>query len=293
MYIKIIISLFIALGLISCSSYDDNKLKISTTNWVGYTPLIYAKEKGWLKDLNIELVMASSLAENMNLYDTGNSDTYLGTQHEYKVLAKKYTSLKPIMILDRSNGGDLIMSNTSIKELQNTQKAIDAYLEIDSINYDVLKDFIKSYNLKNKEINYINKEQTQIEFLNAKDINNPTILVTYVPFNLTLEKNGFKKIVSTKESLNIFIIDAMFTKMDVFYKHKKQFIELKKILDKSIKSLEKNPKEFYKQIKPYMNNITYKEFDSMQKDIMWLNKELSPIIKNRLNDMNFPIRDII
>jgi len=292
MYIKIIISLFITITLISCSSYD-NKLKISTTNWIGYTPLIYAKEKGWLKELNIELVMASSLAENMNLYASGNSDAYLGTQHEYNILAKKYDSLKPIMIFDRSNGGDLIMSNTSIKELQNTQKDIDAYLEIDSINYDLLKDFIKSYNLENKTINYINEEQVQIEFLDSKDMKNPTIIVTYVPFNLTLEKNGFSKIISTKESLDIFIVDAMFTKMDILYKHKKQFMELKKVVDKSIENLKQNPKEFYKKVKPYMNNITFNEFQSMQEDIWWLNKELSPIIKNRLNKMNFPSRDII
>ncbi len=71
---KIIILCFsILLLFTSCSSKYDERLKVSTTNWIGYLPLIYAKEKGWLKELNIKLLTVSSLAENMYLYKAGNS----------------------------------------------------------------------------------------------------------------------------------------------------------------------------------------------------------------------------
>ena len=47
--IKVIfLSLLAILFLSSCSNNKKEKLVIVTSNWIGYTPLIYAKEKGYL-----------------------------------------------------------------------------------------------------------------------------------------------------------------------------------------------------------------------------------------------------
>jgi len=293
MFKKFILFLIILISFSSCSFEYDKKLKISATTWIGYTPLFYAKEKGWLDDVNIKLLNVSSLSENMYLFEAGNSDAFVGTQYEYNILKKKDTSLKPIILLDRSYGGDIIMSNLSIKDLQNTTQTIDAYLEMDSINNTILQDFISSYHLKNKKINYINKDQTQIAILQAKNTQNPTIIVTYVPYNITLSKNGYQKIVSTKDGLELLVIDAMFTKTKTFHIHEQQFIALKKIIDKSIDELKKDKREFYETIKPYMLNMNYDEFKEAINDIIWINKEISPQLKKRIGDAKFPMRDLI
>lgn len=290
---NIIILIAVLLMFTSCSDDYEKKLKISATTWIGYTPLFYAKEKGWLIPLNIKLLHVSSLSENMYLYEAGNSDAYVGTQYEYNLLSKKDDSLKPIMMFDRSFGGDIIMSNFSIKALQDTNKTIDAYLEMDSINNTMLKDFIKSYNLQNSTINYINKDQSQIRLLKTKDTTQPTLVVTYVPYNYALKKNGFKEIVSTKEGLDIFVIDAMFTKTDIFHKHEKQFRELKTLVNSSVIALKKDPKEFYETIKPYMLDMSYNEFIDSLDDIIWINQGLSTELKQRMYDSKFPTRDLI
>jgi NitT/TauT family transport system substrate-binding protein len=181
---------------------------------------------GWLDKLNIKLLRVSSLAENLYLYKAGNSDAFLGTQFEYKILKEKNPTLKPIIMLDKSNGGDLILSNYSINELQNIDGKIDAYLEIDSVNSILLADFIKKYKLDDKKIRYINKDQTKIELLKATS--KPTIIITYIPYNLKLEKAGFKEVASTKNNNDLLVCDAMFTKTEVYNEHKKQFVELKK-----------------------------------------------------------------
>ena len=87
----------------------------------------------------------------------------------------------PIMMFDRSNGGDMGMSNVSINELQNTKESIDAYLEMDSINHTILSDFVSKYALQDKTINYINEDQKYISTLKVKDMRRPTIIVTYTP----------------------------------------------------------------------------------------------------------------
>lgn len=288
---KIILTLVLLLLFTSCSSDYDKRLKISVTTWIGYSPLFYAKEKGWLKPLNIKLINISSLAENMYLYKSGNSDAYTGTQYEYNILSKELKTLKPIMMFDRSNGGDLVMGNISIEELQNSDTEIDAYLEIDSVNSTILKDFISEFNLNDKKINYINKDQSEIKLLHANT--KPTIIVTYVPYNITLEKHGFMKLASTKENLKLLVMDALFTKIELFNEHKQQFLELKKLVDRGVKVLQENPKEFYETIQPYILDVNYEEFQDTVTDIEWINSNLSDELKERMRKTNFPIRDLI
>lgn len=275
----------------SCSSDYDKRLRISATTWIGYTPFFYAKEKGWLKPLNIKLIHISSLAENMYLYKAGNSDAYAGTQYEYSILNQDMQSLTPIILLDRSNGGDLVMSNLSIKELQELDEEIDVYLELDSINYTILKDFLALYKLEDKKINYKNTDQTKIKLL--KTTNKPTLIVTYNPYNLSLEKQGFKEVASTKNSLNLLVVDALFTRLETLTQHKKQFKELKVLIDKSIEHLHANPKEFYEIVRPYILEIEYDEFLDLMNDIVWINKNISSELQTRMLKSNFPTRDLL
>ena len=288
---KVLIIFTSLLLFVSCSSDYDKRLKISATTWIGYIPLFYAKEKGWLDPLNIKLLHVSSLAENMYLYHAGNSDAYVGTQYEYGILSNEMDSLKPIMMFDRSNGGDIVMSNMSIEELLNSTTEIDAYLELDSINNTLLKDFLSKYKLEDKSINYVNKDQSEIEQLHASI--KPTVVVTYIPYNLALEKQGFKEVASTKESLDLIVVDAMFTKTEIFNEHSKQFIELKKLVDKSVDAIQRDPKEVYEIVKPYILDMSYEDFKHSLGDIEWINKDVSNELKERLSETNFPTRDLI
>jgi len=148
---KIILLFILILSFTSCFSPYDKPLKISATTWIGYTPLFYAKEKGWLAPLNIKITNVVSLSENMALYKSGNFDAYVGTQYEYSVLSPKDTSLHPVMMFDRSYGGDIVMGNVFINNLKNTNAVIDIYLEIDSVNSTIIKDFLKIYKLEGKK----------------------------------------------------------------------------------------------------------------------------------------------
>ncbi len=159
--IKILKIFFSILGIVilftSCSSKNEKKLKISATTWIGYSPLFYAQEKGWLEPLNIKLLNVGSLAENAYLYKAGNSDAYVGTQFEYNFVNSKINSLTPIILFDKSNGGDMIMGNLSLDEIREYNDIIDIYLEMDSINSILMENFLKKYNLSDKQFNYINK----------------------------------------------------------------------------------------------------------------------------------------
>ena len=289
---KFVFLLFVVLSFSSCVE-DNKKIKITTSTWIGYAPLFYAKEKNWLEPLNIKLLNVVSLSENMYLYKAGNADAFVGTQYEYNFLLQEDKTLIPIIIFDKSNGGDMILSNPTLDELSKTNKDIDAYLEIDSLNSILLNDFIRSNNLQDKKINYINEDQSNISRLKANEINNPTIIVTYTPYNNILEKNYFRELSSTKKSDDLLIIDGMYVKKDFYYENKETFVKLKKLVDDSIINLQNNPKEFYNTVKPYLTNISYEEFLSSLNDIIWLNKDIPTNILEKLDNSNFKTKDLI
>jgi len=295
LFVKKVITIFAFILMISgCSKPQfEQTLKISTTTWIGYTPLYYAKEKGWLDDINVKLVNAVSLSENMYLYQAGNSDAFCGTQYEYSVLKKQNPNTIPIMLFDRSNGGDLIMSNHRIEELQNSTKKIQTYLEMDSINFTLLNDFINTYNIDENRIQFINRDQVEISSLTNSTPEEHIVIITYIPFDILLEKNGFKEILSTKSGLDLLVIDGLYAPKETFVKHEKQFKALKTLSNEAIAVLHSNPKEFYQTVKPYLETLTYQEFNNSLEDIIWINKELPEQLKSRMRQASFPIKDIL
>lgn len=58
----ILISLISIIFLTSCVNDKKDKLRVVTSNWIGYTPLFYAREKGLLDKLNIQLLSVVSLS---------------------------------------------------------------------------------------------------------------------------------------------------------------------------------------------------------------------------------------
>lgn len=293
MFKWLLLSLVLMFSLTSCSSTEPKRLKISATTWIGYTPLFYAKEKGWLEPLNIKLLNVSSLSENMYLYEAGNSDAYVGTQYEYGLLVTKDPSLMPIMMFDRSHGGDIVMSNTSIEDLKNAKDPVDVYLELDSINKTLFDDFVKRHDLQDKKINYINMDQATISTLQAKEMKRKSVIVTYIPYDIELAKSGFRELASTKDGLDLLVVDALFTTAQKFQQHRQQFIALKKLVDDALVVLENDPEAFYEAIKPYILELSYEDFIASLEDIVWINKEISSELKKRMQEGNFPTRDLI
>jgi len=268
-------------------------LRISATTWIGYTPLFYAKEKGWLERINTKLINVVSLSENMYLYKAGNSDAYCGTQYEHSVLKNTVPSLIPIMLFDRSNGGDIIMSNHTIEELKNSTSKIDAYLEMDSINYTILEDFIHSYHIDEKRINYIDRDQIDISTLKNTQPEKQVLIITYIPYDSALKKNGFKEILSTKNGLDLLVIDALYATEESFHKHKRQYTQVKTFIDDAIMALSRDPKEFYTTIKPYMEDLSYEDFLSSLDDIIWINSTIDETLMERMRTASFPTKDLL
>lgn len=287
----ILISLISIIFLTSCVNDKKDKLRVVTSNWIGYTPLFYAREKGLLDKLNIQLLSVVSLSESLHTYKSKHADIFLGTQYEYQETFKRDNQVVPIMLLNKSDGGDVVMSNLTLEEIKKEDKQIDVFLELSSVNSLVFDDFITKHNIKNKNFNYINKDQSFIA--QQKEFKNPTIVISYNPYNITLEKNGLKTLETTKDNIEILIVDAMFTTNDILIKYKDELKELKKIIDIAIDDLEKDEKAYYDLIKDYLYDTSFEEFQQSLSNIKWINKNIDQNILDSLKEHNFPTKELL
>jgi NitT/TauT family transport system substrate-binding protein len=274
---KLLIFLLSILVIAGCGSTKNEKeIKIATNKWIGYAPLFWANENGALKKLHFHLIQSVSLAEAMEIFSIGRADMVTTTQHEYFTL-KQTTSIKPVILLDRSNGGDMILSNTSLSQLQKAPR-IDVYLEVDSINSELFKSFARAYHIDMNRTVFHNQDQQMIQNV-ENNPHKPTIIVTYSPYDIPLIEKGFHSVASTKDSDIIIVIDALCTGEDIIKKYPHRLKALKKAIDDAVLLIEQDPKTAHTKIKKYLGNITYEEFRDSLSMIKWINHPSDKIIQ--------------
>ncbi|WP_304546355.1 ABC transporter substrate-binding protein [Sulfurimonas microaerophilic] len=281
-FIFILLSLFF---FTACSSEHKREIRIATNSWVGYSPLFYAKETGELDKLGIKLITNVSLAEASEIFEVGKADLVTTTQYEYLSLKQATQDVVPVILIDRSNGGDMILSNKTLDEINNSA-TIYAYLEVDSINIELLKSFLQTHHLENKNIIYKNKDQLQISALeNNKE--NTMVIVTYTPYNAELEKRGFQEVASTKDINSLVVIDALCTKASIYNANKERLKQLKSQIDRAVQEIEQDPEKAHKLIRKYLGNISYNEYVNALKSIKWINKNPSQELLKKINKLGY------
>ncbi len=267
----------------SCSkSYDtkERKITIATNSWIGYVPLFLAKETGELEKLGFSLITKVSLGEAADIYYVGKTDMVTTTQHEYHALKELMGDIVPVILLDRSNGGDMILSNVSLDKLKAASK-ITVYLEVDSINADLLQEFLRQNSLERKKLLIINEDQQKIQ--DVQNSKTPTLIVTYTPYDVALKQRGFKEIASTKDIRELVVIDALCARKRVVNKYRDRLVALKKLIDKKIEQIQNDPKSSYKYVQKYMSDMSYDDYLLALQNIAWLNhpsNELLEVIDN-------------
>jgi len=289
--LKHFLMLFMMLFFLGCSSHEQQKIRIATSSWIGYTPLFYAQEIGELKKLNMKLIPNVSLAEASEIFEIGKAELTTTTQHEYFSLKESVGDIVPIILIDRSNGADIIFSNTTLKKLYNA-KIIHAYLESDSINNELLKAFLEKNKLTNQNIVFTNIDQLQISDL-ANNKDKAMLIVSYSPYNSKLREKGFKELASTKDIDNLVVIDALCVKTSIYKTQKKRLQQLKVVIDDAIEETEKNPEKVYKVVAKYLEHISFKEFVHSLNSIIWINKNRSKEVNEKIEDLGYKEASLI
>lgn len=273
--LQIIVTLVLFTLFLGCTKpkENDKTIKIVLSNWVGYAPLIYAYENGDLKNLNIEIIVTTSLQSSVLMYQKNSLDGICSTKKEIEYINenidKKY-NLIPISIFDRSYGGDVILSDTPKEELfKNKYPKINVFLEKNSIN-EVVFDKFKDMTKWDTKYFIHNINQYNLIELNCNNNIIPKLLISYEPYASKLKQKGFHLIESTKND-KLLVFDFLSIKNNTFKKD--QIKELQSIINDSILLLQTDPKTIYKEVKFYYDDISFEEFKNALQTIQLFSKK--------------------
>jgi len=291
MKFTVLLSLLLGIFLNGCFEPKD-KIIITANSWIGYSPLFYAREKGWLEDAGIECLSTTSLSESMHIYNSGSANVFTGTQHEFIKQREDVSDLIPIILFDRSNGGDAVLSNVPLTTLIKSNDVINVYLELDSVNEELLKHFIKEHSIPASRLKIYNNTQEKIALMEPDSKEN-TLIITYDPYNLSLIKKGFYQIADTRNDKDLIVLDALYVSSALYENNDESFKKLNALISKAITALEKDPKEYYESVKVYLDNPSYEEFQAMLENIEWIHGPLDQKMLEQLQQIDFPHKDVI
>jgi NitT/TauT family transport system substrate-binding protein len=264
--------LFAMLGSCGCDATRAEPLRIAVNPWIGFTPLAYAQQKGWLDDCRIKLLWVVGLEESVKLYRQGLADGFAGTQYEY-FAAGDTESLKPFLFFDRSYGADVILSNRTAEQLRQNGR-IDVYLEATGVNSDLLKAFASQYGLRPETIIRHSSDPESMTTLRSAET--PMLLIAYEPYATAVERQGFRRVASTRTLGGAMVIDALWLNAPKAASHDRSLSCFKAAVDRAVANLRADPEEFYSTISGYLKGQSFEAFRKSLEGIEWLNRERSP-----------------
>lgn len=248
-------------------SSDSSQIRISTNPWVGFTPFIYAQEKGWLENTPFRFIWLVDLTDNARLYERGFTQGFTATQYELLHFKNK-NSIQPVFLIDRSYGADGIVSNRTIEEIRSTKEKVDVYLEQGTLNEDFFKAFITEYGLAENKFHKIDASQKSMAALTKTKA--PIIIISYQPYLSGLLKKGFHPLASTQTIETFFVVDALFMNEQIIEERDKELAHLKELFARGVEQLRTDPHEYYETIKGYLEGQSYEEFMATTTQIEWI-----------------------
>lgn len=259
-----VLMILLVLLLSGCSRQEKEEIRIAINPWIGYSPLYYASQMGWLKSENIELVATTSLQESVQLFQAGLIDAFGGTQYEASQV--ELSRLAHLMTLDRSNGGDVVLANRPLPDVIESED-INAYLEVDSVNSILLEEVIRLHRIARHKINLINRDQSRIEAMSPAT-DEIQLLVTYEPYATSLRNKGFHEIGSTR-NVDILVMDSVYVCNKMFSNNRDQFYRLTEIVERAYAVLKDSPEQYFNTVNDFLEYGSYEEFMESLGLITW------------------------
>jgi NitT/TauT family transport system substrate-binding protein len=134
-----------------------NALSLGITTWIGYTPLYIALEKGFFRDLGLDLKLQvfQTVAAGFPSFLSGKLDGLAPVSSEAVTLAAKGGDFKIVAVEDTSVGADVVMARNNVASIQDF-KGKKIGTELGGIGHFFVLQILAEAGLTEKDVTLVN-----------------------------------------------------------------------------------------------------------------------------------------
>lgn len=200
-----------ALLLAACGEGPQPPLRVGVNPWVGYDPLVLARDRKLLDSSRVRVVELGSNTESMRQLRNGVLEAAALTLDEALRLADEGTALRIVALLDVSHGADAVLAAPRIAgpaDLKGKRVAV----EEGAVGAMVLARLLQAGGLAAADVTVQRVEASQHE--GALRAGRVDAVVTFEPMKSRLEAQGFRTIFDSRQMPGE-IVDVLVVRPDV------------------------------------------------------------------------------
>ena len=234
------------LALQACNPTTNPPLTVGMNAWVGYDPLVLARDQKLLDAQQVKVVELSSSSETLRHFRNGLLDAAALTLDETLRLADEGIDVRVVAVMDASNGADVVLVDPRIQKLSDLQGASIA-VESTTVGALMLQRLLQVAGLQQTEVQVVNLEATQ--HLSALRAQRVSAAVSYEPVAGALRAAGFKDIFDSRQMPGD-IVDVLVVRSDLLNTRPAQVDALLAAWQDGLQALRDDPGEAARLLAP-------------------------------------------
>lgn len=182
--------------LVACGELPRPPLTVGVNAWVGYDPLVLARERGLADARRVKMIELSSHAESFRHFRNGLLDAMAITLDQALELADQGVPLRIVAVLDESAGADMVMAHRSVRRAADL-KGQRVALEDSALNRLLLQRLLALAGLTEDDVSVVTLEASQ--HLAALQSGRVVAAVSYEPLASQMREAGFVSLFDTRQ----------------------------------------------------------------------------------------------
>jgi len=195
--------------LVGCQDSPPPPLRVGINPWVGYDPLVLAREQALVDAKQLQIIELHSNTESTRALRNGLLDAAALTLDEALRLADTGMALKIVAVLDASNGADAVLAGPDIASLTDL-KGKRIALEKTALGALMLDRLLKAGGLNHDQVETLHVEAA----IHADVLANGSadVVITFEPMKSRLLNLGFHSLLDSSqmpgEVVDVLVVQA-------------------------------------------------------------------------------------
>lgn len=240
------VAVLAALAFAACSPAPHPRLTVGMNAWVGYDPLVLARDRQLLNVQQIKVVELATSSETLRHFRNGLLDAAALTLDETLRLAEEGVDVRVVAVLDASNGADVVLVDPRIQKLADLHGASIA-VEGTTVGALMLQRLLEAAGLQQADVQVVNLDVTQhLAALRARRV---SAAVSYEPVAGALRAAGFQDIFDSRQMPGD-IVDVLVVRSDLLKTRPAQVQALLAAWQDGLQALRDDPAEAARLLAP-------------------------------------------